>query len=155
MEKYPKQKSWYDLDFTLFDSKLSRLQLRCSCRARAQLPGCCAHGSCCIWLIFYVLFGDVQSVLKESKRDKQIMDNIVDLTPYSLLNQRKKKKNVHWCYCKQTKNEGYVQCDKCTKWYHPSCIDTTMEDIESDRHTFDIFHCKFCCSNDVWVVRNC
>ena len=42
---YLKEKSWYDLDFTLFDGKSSRLQLSCTCRSEAQLPECCADGN--------------------------------------------------------------------------------------------------------------
>ena len=154
LEKYPRKKSWYDLDFTLFDSKLARLQLRCNCRSGAQLPGCCSHGNSSVWLIYFVLFSDYKEILKQTKRDKEIMKNFINLTPYSIYQKSKKARAKHWCYCQQEKNEGWVQCDKCTKWYHPSCTGTTMEDIEKDKYTFNIWHCKFCQSNDVWVVRN-
>ena len=106
LRNYPTEKSWYDLDFTLFDSQLSRLQLRCSCRSGAQLPGCCAHGITSIWLIYFVLFSDIQEILKQTKRDKQIMDNFIDLTPYSVYQKGRKQKSEHWCYCQQEKDEG-------------------------------------------------
>ena len=106
LEDYPTEKSWYDLDFTLFDSKLSRLQLRCTCRSGAQLPGCCAHGNSSVWLIYFVLFSDINKILKQTKRDKQIMNNIVDLTPYSIYQSGLKKKLEHWCFCGQQKDEG-------------------------------------------------
>lgn len=60
LDKYPKTKSWFDLNFDLFYSKLSRLQQRCTCRSGVQLPGCCAHCGCIIRLIFHVLkYGNV------------------------------------------------------------------------------------------------
>lgn len=159
LEKYPKpnhQKSWYDLDFTLFDSKLARLQLRCSCRSGAQLPGCCAHGGSCIWFIYYVLFKNIQQLLKNSPRDEQILQKITDLSPYAVYAKGRKKKGTHWCICKSSDkdDEGWVECDNCMIWYHPSCSDTTMEDIKRDRYIYDIWHCKYCTNNDVWVVRN-
>ena len=92
LKNYPTEKSWYDLDFTLFDSKLSRLQLRCSCRSGAQLPSCCAHGNSSVWLIYFVLFSDIKEILKQTKRDKKIMENIVDLTSYSAFRRGRKEK---------------------------------------------------------------
>ena len=76
------------------------------------------------------------------------------MTPWSLFETKRKHKREHYCYCKTEKDEGWVECDNCSKWHHPSCVDTTMADIEEDRYTYDIWHCKFCCSNEVFVARN-
>ena len=154
LKKYPVKKSWWDLDFTLFDSKLARLQAGCICRSGAQLPGCCAHAGSILWLIFFILFGNVAQILKPSERDKRILKSIVDLTPYNRYRKSIKKDNSFWCVCRQDKGEEFVQCDCCMIWYHPSCVSTTMEDIESDRYVFDTWHCKFCDGDSVFVVRN-
>ena len=158
MKKYPiNQKSWYDLNFRLFNSKLSRLQQRFSCRSGVQLPGCCCHVGCILWLIYYILFSNVDVILKKSKRDLKIWDNICDLTNFSKMQKNLRNKKKHWCaVCRDVKDdENFIYCDKCGRWYHFSCVDTKEEDVHSDLFTDVTFHCKFCSVWDVWVVRNC
>ena len=126
----------------------------CNCRSGAQLPGCCAHAGSIIWLIWFILFGNISNILKPSKRDAKIINNIIDLTPYNAYRKKVKKDGAFWCHCQTEKNEDFVQCDCCMKWYHPSCVNTSMEDINSDRYVFDIWHCMFCDGDSVFVVRN-
>ena len=156
LKKYPrKQKSWYDLDFRLFDSKLARLQHRCSCRSGVQLPGVCAHCGCILRLIFCVLFQDIKELLRKNKRDRLIYENIVDLTPFSKEQKRLRKEYDHWCpLCGHPTKDTCVQCDICNRWYHPSCIKTSLKDIEQDKFASTVFHCPMCNTNDAWVVRN-
>ena len=163
LRKYPSLKSWYDLDFTLFNSKLARSQVRCSCRSGAQLPGCCAHISACLWLIFYVLkMGNIQELLQENPRDERILNTITDLTPYSDYRKSTRVENNHYCWvCKaaespQSQNSmvQWVECDQCVRWYHPECLGTTIDDVNNDRYTCAIWHCKYCCMQDAFVARN-
>ena len=163
LEKYPKIKSWYDLNFELFNCQLARLQIRCSCRSGAQLPSCCAHSSACLWLIFYVLkTGNINELLKENKRDEKILDTINDLTPYSEYLKKKKSQSLHYCWvCKNVEEPEdddewihWVECNNCVLWCHPECLCTTMDEIEQDRFTYEIWHCRFCSSQDVFVSRN-
>ena len=109
--------------------------------------------------------GNIQGLLKENKRDEKILDTITDLTPYSTYMKQQKEENNHYCWvCKQAESPRkeksgdsiiqWVECDKCVRWYHPECLDTTIEDVENDRYTYEIWHCKFCCMQDVFVARN-
>ena len=150
LKNYPKEKSWYDLNFDLFDSKLARLQTSCTCRSGAQLPGACAHISTCLWLIYHVLYGNLDEALKQTKRDQKIVKNIIDITGY----KKYKKNNQNHCICNEKKNEKLFFCDGCKKKYHPSCIDTSENDIKENKKTFTMWHCKHCQSQWVWVVRN-
>jgi len=149
LENYPKEKSWYDLDFTLWNNKLSRLGVICSGRSGAQLPSCCAHGSSCIWLIFYSLFGNINTALATSNRDKKIKKNVC-----SLLQYREYIKKTETSICNDDKQDVAVQSDACDVWYHPKCINTTQEDIEKDKHTWNIWHCPMCCSAKAFIVRH-
>ena len=135
LHNYLQRKSWYDLDFRLFDSKLARLQLRCTCRSGAQSPSCCAHGNSPIWVTFFVLFSNVQENLKQTTRDKKIKESmIVDLTPWSVYQSGRKENSEHWCFCNQDKpDEPWDQCDKCFKWYHPNCCATALANIEKNQ----------------------
>ena len=154
LKKYPKKKSWYDLNFTLFDSKLARVQIRCNCKSGVQIPGCCAHASSGLWLFYYILRDDINKLLKTSKRDAKILENIVDLEPWNKHKKTMKKDDAYWCYCKTEKDEGWVECDCCNRWYHPSCVGTTMDDINIDKATYNLWHCSFCDGNSAFVVRN-
>ena len=158
VEKYPpNQKSWYDLDFRLFDSALARLQQRCNCRSGVQLPGVCKHVGSMLWLTWYSIFSDPDEILQMSKRDKAIFASISDLTAFSQEQKKQRKKAKYWCIvCKTADKEGdgYVHCDKCNKWYHYSCLKTTESDVKKDPYTTSVYFCNLCSAWDVWVVRN-
>ena len=148
LNEYPLEKSWYDINFDLFDSKFARLQAACTCRSGAQIPGCCAHISTCLWLIYYVSNGNLYEALKEKKRDEMILKNINNLTGYK---QYKLKNKHNFCVCKQDKDDDIYMCDKCKRWYHASCLGAKPKEIQS---MFKIWYCKFCKGNSVWMVRN-
>ena len=157
LNQYPKMKSWYDKNFKLDNSSLSRLQQRCNCRSGVQLPGVCAHIGAVIRLTYFILFRDVNELLKMNKRDRLINENIVNLTPFSKEQRRLREENVnkHWCpICGTPTIQNCVQCDGCQRWYHPECIKTTLDDIAKDHFTATVFHCPMCSNHDVWVVRN-
>ena len=157
LTKYPIQKSWFDLDFGLFESELARLQQRCSCRSGVQLPGVCSHAGCILRLIYYILFLEVHDLLKKNKRDQLICDKICDLTPFSKEQKRFREENDHLCPVCRTpikEDQESVQCDGCNRWYHPSCIKTTLEDINKDLFITTVFHCRMCSTSDVWMVRS-
>ena len=152
--KYPKEKSWYDLNFNLFKTSLAKIQISCTCCSGAQLPGSCAHGSSSIFLFNYGFEGRINDIVKQTLRDKKIQENIYDLTPYKDW-CKQTDFNSTLCVChKVTVDKTMVLCDGCRKWWHPLCLNTTMEEVRRDKDTFNIWHCSYCKSYDVWIVRN-
>ena len=153
MKKYPqKEKLWYDINFRNFDSELARLQHRCECFAGAQLPGPCAHICCALWLVYYSLFDDIDEFLKETERERRITLNVNDLSKWSEI---RKKRKYNCILCKDANQDPeLIECDCCKSWYHPSCIGSSMQRINMDDRLFHIWHCPFCDSNQVWMVRH-
>ncbi|XP_051147170.1 chromatin remodeling protein SHL-like isoform X3 [Andrographis paniculata] len=51
-----------------------------------------------------------------------------------------------YCKCEMPHNpdELMVQCEGCTDWFHPTCMDITPEEAES----LDHFYCHTCSSED-------
>ena len=159
LHKYPKAKSWFDLNFDLFHSKLCRLQQRCSCRSGVQLPGVCAHAGCILRLIFTVIFrGNINHLLKRSKRDESIRRNIVDLFPFSVAEKEMKQELEFMCLiCRDSTKEDIncrIKCNVCCRFYHTECINTTIEDINDDPFTKTVFHCPQCRPTDTFACRN-
>ena len=158
MKKYPiQQKSWFDLDFTLFNSALARLQQMCNCRAGVQLPGVCKHVGCCILGTYSMIMEDTNEILQKSKRDLRIWNSITDLTPWSKQQQKYGKQSYHQCpICRNNEKDkdGFVHCDKCGRYYHYSCAETTRQDVEKDMFTKKVYYCIYCSTWDTWVVRN-
>ena len=150
---YPCEKYWFDIQFEHFNSKLARLQYRCDCRAGAQLLHSCAHVSACLWLIFYAIFGNLLDAIKQSKRDKNISNNVIDLTLYKKFAGDKEYTN---CICDGEKDEDITQwqCENCDVWYHAECLNTTDEAIQQNKYTSSIWHCPFCSSNRTYTVRH-
>ena len=162
LKKYPKEKWWFDINFELFNSFISRLQYRCTCRSGAQLPGCCAHVGTILWLLWYTcnckrLDNDL---LRESKRDCKIKKSILDLTLYKKWEKMKneEKKDItgeRGCLCNNDDiDEELIKCDSCSLWYHPSCCNTTWKDIQHDKWTQNVWWCNICEENTVYVIRN-
>ena len=128
LQNYPSQKSWFDLDFELFNSQLDRLQQRCSCRSGVQLPGVCAHGGCIIRLVYQVLMlGKVDQLLKINSRDKLIHKNIINLFPFSEELKANKEKYKWLClqYSSPINRKNidiYIRCKHCFRYHHLDCV---------------------------------
>ena len=154
LEQYPlKDKMWFDLDFRLFESRVNRLQHRCECFSGAQLPGECGHTCTCLLLIYFALYDDIEAFLFPTPRERKILNSINDCEYWS------KKKDSKWdcLLCQeddQSKRHELIECDGCKAWYHATCLETTLQKIQEDTATFDIWHCPFCSSHKVWTVRH-
>ena len=107
--------------------------------------------------MFYIFNEQLQNVLKKSKRDQRIWNSIQDLTQFTVEQKKERARREHFCpiCCADKPEDQYVECDRCERWYHPTCIGTTIEDInEKDEFTKSVWHCPFCSNDDMWVVRN-
>ena len=160
LQKYPDQKSWFDLKFELFDSKLDRLQQRCTCRSGVQLPGVCAHAGCIIRLVFHVIrLGTVQQLLTINRRDKLIKEMIVNLYPFSEELKANKQKYKWLClHCsspinKENTDNDHIKCNHCFRYYHLDCINQKSIGNYS-KYIKTIWHCPNCDYQHVWCVRN-
>ena len=148
LKKYPLEKSWYDIDFQLFNSKFARLQASCSCKSGAQIPGCCAHIGACLLLVQSVAQDNLDAKLKETKRDQMILNTINDLSGYKIY----KKNNKIECFaCQQKKKDDTFLCDKCKTWYHASCIGATANEIDD---TLPFWFCPNCDARSVFICRH-
>ena len=154
-KKHRKAKSWYDLDFKLFNSQLSRLQQRCCCKSGAQLPGCCAHVGAILWLIFWCIFSGIEAALKLSKRDLQIRKSLINLRPFCDQQRKAKAKSDRWCPKCHTLNESeiFINCTSCARSYHIKCVNMNYEQYQNE-NKISRWHCEACTSWDAFVVRN-
>ena len=159
LEEYPQPKSWFDLDFELFNSDLSRLQQRCSCRSGVQLPGCCAHCGCIIRLIWHILhLGKVDQLLKKNKRDIKIEEKIINLFHFSEELKANAEKYKYICLCcssavNKKKKNSYKRCGICYRRYHLTCTQS-MNIHRQSKFIQTVWHCPLCTSQDSWCVRN-
>eukprot|EP01084_Bolivina_argentea_P127041 224758_1 len=155
MERYPHEKLWYDLNFKLFNSQMSRVQFRCDCRSGSQLPSCCHHVAACLRLFWYTLCAEEtleQTLMKRSKRDIAIDNCMYDCTMYKQF--QNDHPNEDGCICKEHKDEDTILCNSCGIWYHPTCVGTTWDDIMSSKYTYDEWWCRNCDINAVWTIRH-
>lgn len=159
------EKYWYDCNFQLWDTPLSRLQVICSCRSGEQMPTCCSHSSAIIWLLYYSINGDINmEIFKRKDRETRIMNNLADLVAYHNYNLKKQKykekngmdKNKELCICNTNKNEHLIQCKGCLIWYHPSCLNQHWDDINNSDmpRVQDYWHCPYCDHNLVYMAQN-
>ena len=157
MKHYPKQaKSWYDLDFRLFNSKLARLQHRCCCQSGAQLPGCCSHTGSMLWLIYWSIFSGLGNAIKMSPRDLSIRKHLINLTAFCGEQKKMKDKAERWCpkcHTLLSPDAKFINCDSCLQWYHIHCVQMTTEEYQLQQ-TRPIWHCEACISWDTFVIRN-
>ena len=162
LRNYPSQKSWFDINFKLFDSQLDRLQQRCTCRSGVQLPGVCAHAGCIIRLVFHVMkLGTVEQLLRMNKRDKLIKEKIVNLYAFSEELKANKQRYKWLClHCSSPINKenkdnkkDHVKCYHCYRYYHLKCVGQELL-REYDEYTRTIWHCPNCDYQHVWCVRN-
>ena len=167
--RFPKPKSWFDLNFELFDSELSRLQHRCSCRAGVQLPGVCAHTGAIIRLIFHLIKegGDGSELQKLNSRDSRILDqnsSITNLYPFSQDMKKEKIEAKYWCcYCSSgivTELTKYMRCSNCYRIFHLDCCQSAEKEMygyvrENKEMYKKIYHCPICSPQDVYAFANC
>ena len=156
MLDYPIAKSWWDLDFRLFGSSISRTQHACKCRTGQQLPGCCAHTSTFLWL-FYCAIKEKQllnKLTKISKRDANILNNVMNLKPYKKYQQENPHHGAKGCFCQQDKDEDTIHCSTCNVFYHPSCSKTKMEHIEAHEWLKEAFWCHYCGKDKTFMVKH-
>ena len=161
LDDFPKQfakpKSWYALDFEIWETPLSRVQISCSCRSGQQIPSCCAHSSTILWILFYSMFGDLQKdVLAPAPKDVKIAMSLPNFMPWNNYLKAKaaalEKENPElatWtkdiCICnKAFANDDVIECSSCGKWYHPKCIGQEYEKIKEHQRVMDYWHCFFC-----------
>lgn len=158
MHDYPEPKLWWDLDFTIVNSKLARLQSKCRCYAGQPVPGCCAHTGSWLRLLFFSVkqSDEVAKFLTESKRDKFILDTVADMKPYKEyldLNEEYIWK-AKGCFCQTPKDEPTFLCNGCDVYYHPSCLGTTADEIRDNTWLDRAFFCHHCHLNKIWMVKH-
>jgi len=162
LANYPKNfaepKSWYDLNFDIWQTPLSRIQITCSCRSGQQIPSCCAHSSTVLWLLFYSMNGNSHSyskLMEQKEKDVKIKKSLVDLVAFSnykKLRQKlltKENKNLEtWgdiCICHKSYDENVIECTGCGKWYHPKCLGQEYEQImQTNSYVAAYWHCIYC-----------
>ena len=150
----PSVKSWYDLNFKLFNSKLARLQQRCCCKSGAQLPGCCAHLGSMLWLIFWSIFSGITKALTLSERDKLIRKRLIDLTAFCQKQRKAKDDSIHWCprcHTLQPATVKWVNCIECFKWYHRKCAKIKIDEYQEKRKNW---LCEICTTWKGWTARH-
>ena len=130
------EKKWDDIDFSLWTTDLARMQYYCTCNAGAQMVNPCAHVSAALYLVIWTMEDCLEEKLKSSKRDVQIKESVTNLRP--LMNFWKQQQTQHerakvqlHCRCNQPFHGYMPQCPGCEEHYHPECIGTTKEEIES------------------------
>ena len=128
-------KDWYDIDFSLYKSKLARLQWYGDCKSGAGLINPCAHISAMIIFIWASFEDKINEYLQVSKRDQGIKQQVVNL-------QKAKEwyaQNVAETYCLcesiwDPNDKSYmIMCESCSEWYHPECVNWTQKECEENK----------------------
>ncbi len=164
-------KSFYDLDFNLFKSSLSRIQVICSCRSGAQFASVCAHCSALLWMVYFPVFDKegikaFDTILELRKDDQSRFKNIPNLRPWKLWAKEISKDGFdrhYHCPCGDYKaNETeLICCDSCDNWYHPSCAtgravginDNVCQTTQIHPKLRKYWHCIGCTGYEAFVVR--
>ena len=140
-------KKWEDLDFSLWETDLARLQYFCTCNAGAQMVNPCTHVSATIYLLIWTLTGVLDQRIQLSARDLRIRNSVTNLRP--LIDYWKKQEKLMaksgvklYCRCNQPFHDFMFQCPGCEDHYHPKCIGTTRAAIE--RIGLSKFKCSAC-----------
>lgn len=158
MADYPEAKLWWDLDFSLMDSKLARIQTKCRCASGQPVPGLCAHTGTWLRLLFYSVkrIKDIDKIICESPRDRRIFETVHDMKPYKEF--LKCNEELFWkakgCFCRQAKDEATFLCQGCDVYYHPSCIGSTEDEIRDNTWTERAFFCNNCHINKVFMAKH-
>ncbi len=148
--KYSKEKSWYDLNFRLFNSRIARIQYVCQCKRGTQLPSCCAHVATFLWLIWYcVNRKNIDMLLMDTPRDLKIKDKIVNLKEYKKWLRANESEDMNtWCFCKgkgdYADNTMMINCNSCGMWWHPTCSKTTVNDVTASKRAMNLWYCINC-----------
>lgn len=140
-----KEKSWKDVDFSLWKTDLGRLQYFCTCNAGAQLANPCAHVSSCIYFMIWINQDCLADKLKTKKRDQRIKENVTDLSGACAYFNRVAAENKDvklYCVCRQPFHGSMIQCYGCEEWYHPKCISSSESEIrQMDAESFKCWWC--------------
>ncbi len=72
--KIYKRKSWKELDWSVWKSKLIKVQYFGTCNAGQQMPNPCAHVSAFFYLIWWSLTNKLQDKLKVPAKDAKLLD---------------------------------------------------------------------------------
>lgn len=137
-----KEKKWENLNFSLWQTDLARLQYYCVCNAGAQMVNPCAHVSASIYLVIWTMTNCLQQRIRMSARDERIRESVTNLRP--LLDRWKSQETLNkrhgvqlYCRCNQPFHGFMVQCPGCEEHFHPECIGTTEGAImETGIHNF-------------------
>ena len=109
-------KSWFDMDFTLYNSQLARTQHSCSCFSGDQLPGACAHVATFLILLWTMCCDQdfIKKKLKRSARNTKIARNVGNVSGYSNKKKKAKKrpKNPR-CQCNISRRKEKIKYCNC------------------------------------------
>ena len=159
-----KDKYWHDVNWDIWQTPLSRIQVFCSCRSGEQIPSCCAHATAVLWLLYYSIYGNINEELFVRKgNDLKISQQLPDLVCYA--NYRLEIKNYKIkhgfkhlrgvCVCKKVTNEQIIECSGCCRGYHPSCLKLKWEDIHQSNipRIQEYWHCPHCNPGQVLMAN--
>ena len=167
-----KEKRWHDINFGVWDSEISRIQMTCSCKAGEQMPSICAHRSSILWLFYYAITDiiNIHQVLKRKPKDEDIYEALINLDSYSEYFRKRNswipntggretgsnKYNVCICQHIDNQDEELIQCPCCTQSYHPQCININPESFEKTKRTgfAHNWHCIYCDEAQQYVVTH-
>ena len=164
--KYVQTKMWHDINFELWNTTLSRVQVTCSCKSGEQLPSCCAHCSSIMWLLHYSvsLKESLEDALSEKSKDAAIKYHLIDLLPH---HNYEKTRQEFWkkldkkynfgdkiCLCNNVKTENIIRCNACGNYYHPSCLHQSWSDLHDNSRLLSYWRCPTCDAEAVYINKN-
>jgi len=158
-------KEWHDINFSLWKSEISRIQIGCSCKSGEQLPSFCAHCGTVLWLLYYALNPNenLDQLLKPHRKDKLIRRKIINLLPHdnygktiSQLYQNVNGTSGKICICDNAELlEPTIRCTGCQNLFHPSCCNLKWPDLlEKGTQLESIWQCPQCMEKLSFCVMN-
>ena len=138
--KHIQAKDWHDINFNLWKTPISRIQMGCSCRSGEQLPSFCCHCGTVLWLLYYAITpkDKLSDALKPLKKDIATRNNTINLLSHS--NYQKKLEELYKstpnggrakvCTCDNVDiPEPRIRCTVCHHDFHPTCLGQSWKEL--------------------------
>ena len=123
------------------NQKIKKIMWFCNCPSGESLINPCAHISAMLFLIYVSQKCDLKEWTKQSKRDAKIFETVIDITAESkkFIKEKWPKK---YCKCNKIYDGEYtIECEVCSEWFHPPCINQSVESCEKEK---DGWQCPSC-----------
>ena len=155
----PSSRSWFDMDFSVFNNPLSRLLHACKCQSGSQIPGMCKHRGAMVIFMWAILneLAELEDYSQRKKYDESLLKKVCDAEDYREFEVKMgdKRLRLDICYvCNKERHDWYkLLCDACRCWFHPQCLGQDMDTIVRLKEVHNNWFCSYCTGQRCWWRR--